>query len=224
MRLHVAEPHRNRRDANRRKPPPSLPTATYGARWSRKARARRTALPASLIQLPDVWKQRFLFMGVGGNAGTLRPSVNALDHAAALGKGYATAVTDTGHVGNGTSADWVRNADGSRDAAKVTDFLYRAAHDVTMAGKQLAQAFYDAPVQHAYFDGCSTGGRMAMMEAERYPTDYDGIIAGDPAMDYDILLLRFTLQKAALASTASYPVSGDARGRRQGGDGALRRA
>jgi Tannase and feruloyl esterase len=156
------------------------------------------------MQLPDNWQQRFFFMGVGGNAGTLTPSVNAVDRASSLGKGYVTAVTDTGHVGNGTDASWVRTSDGRRDEAKVTDFFHRAAHDVAVAGKQFAQAFYGAPVQHAYFDGCSTGGRMAMMEAERYPTDFDGIIAGDPNMDYHAALSRFVVQKAALVSTASY--------------------
>ena len=156
------------------------------------------------MQLPDNWRQRFFFMGVGGNAGTLSPAVNAVDRASSLGKGYVTVVTDTGHVGNGTDAAWVRTPDGKRDEAKITDFFHRAAHDVAVAGKQLAQAFYGAPVQHAYFDGCSTGGRMAMMEAERYPTDYDGIIAGDPNMDYHAGLLRLVVQKAALASPASY--------------------
>ena len=60
------------------------------------------------MQLPDDWRQRFFFMGVGGNAGTLTPAVNAIDRASSLGKGYVTAVTDTGHVGNGTDASWVR--------------------------------------------------------------------------------------------------------------------
>ena len=156
------------------------------------------------MQLPDTWRQRFFFMGVGGNAGTLSPAVNAVDRASSIGKGYVTAVTDTGHAGNGTDAAWVRAPDGKRDEAKITDFFHRAAHDVAVAGKQLAQAFYGAPVQHAYFDGCSTGGRMAMMEAERYPTDYDGIIAGDPNLDYHAGLLRLVVQKATLASSASY--------------------
>ncbi len=156
------------------------------------------------MQLPDTWRQRLFFMGVGGNAGTLAPAVNALDRASSLGKGYVTAVTDTGHVGNGTDASWVRTPNGRRDEAKVTDFFHRAAHDVAIAGKQFARAFYGAPVEHAYFNGCSTGGRMAMMEAERYPTDFDGIIAGDPAMDYHATLLRFAVQRAALASPASY--------------------
>lgn len=157
-----------------------------------------------LVQLPDAWQQRFFLMGVGGNAGTLTPSVNATDRLSALGKGYAVIVQDSGHVGNGTDAGWLRTPDGKQDRAKMVDFLYRAAHDVTVTGKKFAQAYYAAPVQHAYFDGCSTGGRMAMMEAERYPTDFDGIIAGDPAMDYHSTLLRFAVEKAALSSPAAY--------------------
>jgi feruloyl esterase len=156
------------------------------------------------MQLPETWQQRFFSMGVGGNAGRLVPAVNSTDQAAAPGKGYVTIVTDTGHVGNGTDANWVLGPDGKRDTVKVTDFFYRAEHDVTVAGKQFAQTYYDAPVKHAYFDGCSTGGRMAMMEAERYPADYDGIIAGDPNMDYHSGLLRFVVQKTALASSAAY--------------------
>jgi len=157
-----------------------------------------------VIKLPETWQQRFFSMGVGGNAGTLNPAVNATDQAAALGKGYVVIVTDTGHTGNGTDANWVLTPDGKRDAAKIADFFYRAEHDVTVTGKQFAQAFYAAPVQHAYFDGCSNGGRMAMMEADRYPTDYDGIIAGDPGMDYNSAMLRLVVQKAALASPAAY--------------------
>lgn len=156
------------------------------------------------LQLPDVWKQRFFFMGVGGNAGTLTPAVNVTDRIQALGKGYVTAITDTGHVGNGTDAGWVRTPDGKRDEAKIADFFYRAAHTATVAGKALAKAYYAEPVQRAYFDGCSTGGRMAMMEAERYPTDFDGIIAGDPNMDYRATLQRFLVQKAALVSPAAW--------------------
>jgi Tannase and feruloyl esterase len=156
------------------------------------------------MQLPDAWQQRFFFMGVGGNAGRLIPAVNATDHAAALGKGYVVIVTDTGHTGNGTDADWVLAPDGKRDEAKIADFFYRATHDATVTGKQFVQAYYAAPVQHAYFDGCSNGGRMAMMEADRYPADYDGIIAGDPGMDYNSAMLRFAVQKAALASPAAY--------------------
>ena len=124
------------------------------------------------MQLPEAWQQRFLFLGVGGNAGNLVPSANATDRGLALGKGYTTILTDTGHVGDGTSASWTRLPDGKPDMVKRIDFFYRAAHDVTVAGKAFAEAYYAAKVEHAYFDGCSTGGRMAMMEADRYPEDY----------------------------------------------------
>ena len=156
------------------------------------------------MQLPDTWHQRLFFMGVGGNAGTLTPSVNATDRLSALGKGYVTIVQDSGHIGNGTDAGWLKTPDRKRDVAKITDFRYRATHSVTVTGKLFAKAFYAEPVRYAYFDGCSTGGRMAMMEAERYPADFDGVIAGDPAMDYHSTLLRFAVQKAALSSPAAY--------------------
>ena len=156
------------------------------------------------LQLPETWQRRFLFLGVGGNAGNLVPSANATDRALALGKGYATILTDTGHVGDGTSAKWTRLPDGKPDTAKRIDFFHRAAHDVTVAGKAFAEAYYAAKVEHAYFDGCSTGGRMAMMEAGRYPEDYEGVIAGDPMMSFQTYAARAVVQKAALSSPAAY--------------------
>ncbi len=157
-----------------------------------------------VMQLPTGWQQRFFFMGVGGNAGNFTPSSNPVDRAAALGKGYATIVTDTGHKGNGTDASWVLDANGKRNPATIIDFFHRAAHDVTIAGKKLAEAFYASRIQHAYFDGCSTGGRMAMNEAELYPEDFDGIIAGDPAMDYRSNIGRIIVQRVQLASPEAY--------------------
>lgn len=156
------------------------------------------------MQLPETWQRRFLFLGVGGNAGSLRPSANDTDRGLALGKGYTTIVTDTGHVGDGTTAKWTLLPDGKPDTAKRVDFFHRAAHNVTVAGKAFAEAYYAAKVEHAYFDGCSTGGRMAMMEAERYPEDYDGVIAGDPMMSFDLYTARAVVQKAALSSAAAY--------------------
>lgn len=156
------------------------------------------------MQLPDSWQQRFLFLGVGGNAGNLLPSANPVDRAGALGKGYVMILTDTGHEGDGTSAAWTVRADGSADEPKRIDFFHRAAHAVTVAGKAFAQAYYVAPVAHAYFDGCSTGGRMAMMEAERYPEDYEGVIAGDPMMSFHTYSARAVVQKAALSSPMAF--------------------
>ncbi len=156
------------------------------------------------MQLPEAWRHRFLFLGVGGNAGNLVPSANATDRGLALGKGYTTILTDTGHVGDGVSASWSRLPDGKPDMVKRVDFFYRAAHDVTIAGKAFAEAWYAAKVKHAYFDGCSTGGRMAMMEADRYPEDYQGVIAGDPLLSNITSAARAVVQKAALSSPAAY--------------------
>jgi feruloyl esterase len=153
------------------------------------------------MQLPDLWGQRFMAYGVGGNAGGLNPSANATDRAAAVGKGYVTIVNDSGHVG---SAGWVRRPDGGIDRTRVIDFFYRANHSVTVAGKALAQAYYAAPVLHAYFNGCSTGGRMAMSGAIHYPDDYAGIIVGDPSMDYTLGLARLLVMKAVLESPKAY--------------------
>ncbi|MFO1158928.1 MAG: tannase/feruloyl esterase family alpha/beta hydrolase [Reyranellaceae bacterium] len=157
-----------------------------------------------VLQLPDAWRQRFLFLGAGGNAGSLVPSANVTDRTSALGKGYATILTDTGHVGDGTGAKWTRLPDGKPDTAKMIDFFHRSTHVVTVAGKAFAEAYYAAKVEHAYFDGCSTGGRMAMMEAQRYPEDYQGVIAGDPMMSFHTYTARAVVQKAALSSPAAY--------------------
>jgi len=152
----------------------------------------------AVFQLPARWNSKFLFFGTGGLAGVPAPSANAVDIALALGKGYATAVTDTGHVGHGltpndflgivTDARWALLPDGTPDTAKVTDYFHRAVHDVTVTGKRLVRAYYDADIERAYFDGCSNGGRMAFVEATRYPDDFDGIIAGAPFLDIRVVM------------------------------------
>jgi len=115
------------------------------------------------------WNGKFLGIGNGGWAGTI--SVQAL--AMALGRGYAVAATDTGHT----------SRDGSfafNHPEKLIDFSYRAVHDMTVQAKALVSAYYGKAPSASYWDGCSTGGRQGLKEAQRYPADYDGIIAGTP--------------------------------------------
>jgi len=137
------------------------------------------------LKLPAEWNGKFLYLGVGGFAGSLRPAVNARDLTEALPQGYAVAISDTGHVGQGPfDAAWAIAASGRRDRAKLADYYFRATHQVTIAAKLLVQRYYAARgIGRAYFDGCSNGGRMGLMEAMRYPDDYDGIVAGAPYMD-----------------------------------------
>ena len=134
------------------------------------------------VTLPVNWNQKFIFNGVGGLAGSLTSSANPADQQSFLAKGYATAITDTGHlVANPT---WEYTAPGSPDTPKVIDYFYRAVHDVTLSAKQLVKSYYRAnTIRRSYFDGCSNGGKMGLIEATRFPSDYDGIISGSPWLD-----------------------------------------
>lgn len=135
-----------------------------------------------MLPLPQNWNGKFIFNGVGGLAGVLNSSANPADRAQFLPKGYATAITDTGHlVANPT---WEYTAPGTPDMPKVVDYFFRAVHEVTLASKQLVKAYYKTEViRRSYFDGCSNGGKMGLIEASRYPADYDGIISGSPWVD-----------------------------------------
>ena len=117
------------------------------------------------------WNGKFLAVGNGGWNGAI--DRNAL--AAGVRRGYATASTDTGHTGQG--GPWMRNRE------KLTDYGHRAVHEMTVAGKALAAAFYDNAPRFSYFNGCSAGGRQGLMAAQRYPDDFDGIVAGAPALN-----------------------------------------
>ncbi len=118
------------------------------------------------------WNGKFLGVGNGGFAGSI--DYNALGRN--LKRGYATAATDTGHEGEAEDASWA-----FKHPEKIADFGYRGLHETVVNAKLLMQAFYNRPPQHSYFDSCSDGGREALMEAQRFPEDFDGILAGAPA-------------------------------------------
>src|SRR3954469_22017317 len=119
---------------------------------------------------PDNWTGKFQFVGGGGWAGII--SFPAM--VTALQEGYATASTDTGHKG-GNALFAINHPE------KVVDFAYRAVHETTVQTKALITKFYDRPARLSYWNGCSTGGRQGLMEAQKYPEDFDAIIAGAPA-------------------------------------------
>lgn len=116
------------------------------------------------------WNNKMLAVGNGAWAGTI--SYNAM--AAPLAAGYAATSTDTGHTG-GQAAGFIDRPE------KVIDFSYRAVHEMSVAGKGITAAFYGGGPKLSYFQGCSTGGRQAITAAQRYPLDFDGIIAGATA-------------------------------------------
>jgi len=157
------------------------------------------------LRLPTTWNHKFIMFGVGGYAGTATdPSANETDVATALAQGYAAIITDTGHQGVSTDASWALIAPGVPATAKIEDYLYRATHQVTQAGKSLVARYYGQPIRDAYFDGCSNGGRQALTEAANYPADYDGIIAGAPFFDAHVQLAALTFFRQQLGSSQSY--------------------
>jgi hypothetical protein len=145
-------------------------------------RVRAVARPSSdseiniEVWLPATrWNRRYLGVGNGSYGG----SINYYRLGESLLSGYATSSTDTGHRGRPSESAWAVN-----HPEKQTDFDYRAVHETALAAKALIEAFYHTAPTQSYFSSCSNGGRQGLMEAERYPTDYDGIMAGAPATHF----------------------------------------
>lgn len=130
-----------------------------------------------VYRLPDPWNGKILGLGGGGWAG----NVTLIGAQPGLARGYATAQTDGGHPGTSVWDNaWVASPEA------VKDFSYRAIHEMTVASKQLVRLYYGRAQARTYYQGCSTGGRMGLMEAQRFPTDYDGIIAGAPVYSLQV--------------------------------------
>jgi feruloyl esterase len=125
------------------------------------------------------WNGRLLSVGNGGFGGSI--PLPALTEG--LAEGYAVTGNDTGHQGEDRA--WMA------DRARVRLWGHSATHLVTEPAKAIVRAYYGAPASHAYFAGCSTGGAQAMEEAEFFPGDYDGVVAGAPGMSYARLMLSF---------------------------------
>src|SRR5687768_456818 len=124
------------------------------------------------VWMPEAssWNGKFQMVGNGGWAGTI--SFTAM--ANAVQEGYATASTDTGHKG-GNALFAIDHPE------KLTDFAYRAVHEMTVQAKALITRYYDRGPRLSYWNGCSTGGRQGLMAAQKYPEDFDAILAGAPA-------------------------------------------
>jgi feruloyl esterase len=133
-----------------------------------------------VFRLPEGWNGKFFGIGGGGFIGNL-----TLQGATpGLMKGYATAGTDTGHPStDGTDGSFLLDRPGHVNPIAVADFGFRAIHLMTTVGKAVANTYYGRPVSKAYYQGCSTGGREGLAEVQRYPDDYDGVIAGAPVYD-----------------------------------------
>jgi feruloyl esterase len=132
------------------------------------------------VKLPTNWNNRFYMVGGGGFAGQL--SLTQMNPG--LQKGYAAATTDTGHDAAkeplGTFAE--RRSDNPNADRKKLDYAYLAVHSTAVLAKQLIKAYYGSDAKYSYWVGCSTGGRQGLMEAQRYPEDFDGYVIGAPVL------------------------------------------
>jgi feruloyl esterase len=128
------------------------------------------------LLLPDDWNGKFVMGGSGGFGGVVANTALAFG---ALQKGYATVGTDTGHAGHPLDASWAYN-----NLERLISFGHQAVHRTAVTSKVLIRDYYDSDISRSYFTGCSRGGGHGFTEAQRYPEDFDGIVAGSPAYDW----------------------------------------
>jgi feruloyl esterase len=138
----------------------------------------------------SAWNGKYRQEGNGGWAG----SINTAAFAEPLRRGYAVAATDNGHEGGG--ANWAIG-----HPEKLTDFGYRAVHETSVQAKSIIRALYGRDPERSYFVGCSDGGREALMEAQRFPEDFQGILAGAPASNWSHLFTAFVWNERALLAS-----------------------
>ena len=144
------------------------------------------------------WNGRFLGTGGGGFSGG---SPNGVNQPVALG--FAAGATDTGHVGG--SASFALDTNGQLNWQAIRNFAHVGIHEMTVTGKALTEAMYGMAPRYSYFNGCSTGGRQGLMEAQRYPQDYDGIVAAAPAINWTHLMMQ-SFWGSMLMNAASNPI------------------
>jgi pimeloyl-ACP methyl ester carboxylesterase len=128
------------------------------------------------LLLPDDWNGKFVMGGGGGFVGSV---VNTALGYGVLQKGFATVGTDTGHRGSAIDASWALN-----NLERVVSFGHQAVHRTAVTAKALISDYYGGNIDRSLFFGCSRGGGQALMEAQRYPGDFDGIVAGAPAYSW----------------------------------------
>lgn len=144
------------------------------------------------------WNGRFQGVGGGGFSGGNPQSVIG-----PAKQGYAAGATDTGHEGG--SGSFALDANSRLNWMLIRDNAYLGIHEMTATGKALVAAFYGATPRKAYFNGCSTGGRQGMMEAQRYPADYDGVVAGAPAINWTKLHIEQLWGPLVMLESKTYP-------------------
>ncbi len=160
------------------------------------------------LRLPAAWGGRFLFQGGGGLDGSVQPALGpsplrgARELPGALARRFAVVAMDGGHQGDGAGF--------AADEQAWNDFAYAAAAKLTPVAKDLTQRYYGRAIRYSYFVGCSNGGREAMMAAQRDPSAFDGVVAGNPGFDLAYSALEEVWETAVLQERAPRDGSGNA--------------
>jgi hypothetical protein len=150
------------------------------------------------VNLPTAWNRRFYMIGNGGFAGeTPETLYRPLYRAAALRQGFTTATTNTGH----DAREEPLASFAHHNLQKRIDYAFRAVHVTAVAAKRIAAHYFGRPPAFSYWDGCSTGGRQGLMEAQRFPDDFDGILAGAPVLRFVDTITLSLWNGKALADT-----------------------
>ncbi|MFF2613935.1 tannase/feruloyl esterase family alpha/beta hydrolase [Kitasatospora sp. NPDC058046] len=154
----------------------------------------RTWLPVS------GWNGRF--QALGGSA--FAAGDNGVGMGTAVKNGYAATTTDGG-LADAVDADWALNAKGEVDTALLNNLASRSQHEAAIVGKQVVAAHFGSPASYSYFNGCSTGGRQGYLEAQRYPDDFDGILANAPAVSWDEFEVATLWPQVVMNNERTYP-------------------
>jgi feruloyl esterase len=154
------------------------------------------------VNLPDRWNGRFYMIGNGGHAGEAPDDPGrAAQRATALQHGFVIATTNTGHDSRKEpQATFVLS-----NPQKAVDYAYRAVHVTATTAKEIARSYYARPVSHSYWNSCSNGGRQGLIEAQRFPDDFDGIVANAPWVDQTGFTIGAMWNQRALTETPVPP-------------------
>jgi pimeloyl-ACP methyl ester carboxylesterase len=170
-------------------------------------RVALTVSPAIRIEvwLPkDTWNGRYRGEGGGGYAG----SISYPGLAEGIRRGYATASTDTGHPAS-AGGSFALNADGSLNRQLIGDFAERSLRELAVKAKAVINAYYGKAPTYSYWNGCSTGGRQGLMAAQRFPEEYDGLVIGAPAINWDRFIPSELWPQIVINKTVGAPISAD---------------
>ena len=159
------------------------------------------------LRLPLAWNGRLLFQGGGGLNGALNPAFGSVSGApSALARGFAVVSTDGGHRGRS-----IVDARFAVDQQAKLDFAYQAVQRSTREAKALIDRYYGREPDYSYFMGCSTGGREAMLAAQRLPLEFDGVVSGNPSFN----LTRVAANQVWSLQTVTRVAPKDANGKPQ---------